>query len=144
MPYSWPEHTPEERFFVHNEILIPKSLGDLRYENFSAYVNGIDQTESIFNVDFALEDYLQVHIVTMWDQFDYLSEKLEDKNGNRPSVLEYLFVPTDPDAPFSSITHGGRYRINLDWEPQEIVAGSETKFSIEILDIYTKNKNSWR
>jgi hypothetical protein len=49
MPYSWPEHTPEERFFVHNEILIPKSLGDLRYENFSAYVNGIDQTESIFN-----------------------------------------------------------------------------------------------
>jgi hypothetical protein len=76
----------------------------------------------------------------MWDQFDYLSEKLEDKNGNRPSVLEYLFVPTDPDAPFSSITHGGRYRINLDWEPQEIVAGSETKFSIEILDIYTKNK----
>ena len=140
MPYSWPEHTPEERFFVHNEILIPKSLGDLRYENFSAYVNGIDQTESIFNVDFALENYLQVHIVTMWDQFDYLSEKLEDENGNRPSVLEYLFVPTDPDAPFSSVTHGGRYRINLDWEPQEIVAGSETKFSIEILDIYTKNK----
>ena len=60
----------------------------------------------------------------MWDQFDYLSEKLEDENGNHPSVLEYLFVPTDPDAPFSSITHGGRYRINLDWEPQEIVAGS--------------------
>ena len=140
MPYSWPEHTPDERFFVHNEILIPKSLGDLRYENFSAYVNGIDQTESIFNVDFALEKYLQVHIVTMWDQFDNLSEALEDENGNRPSVLEYLFVPTDPDAPFSSITHGGRYRINLEWEPQEIVAGSETKFSIEILDIYTKNK----
>ena len=140
MPYSWPEHTPEKRFFVHNEILIPKSFGDLRYENFSAYVNGIDQTESVFNVDFTSEKHLQVHLVTMWDQFDYLSEKLEDENGDRPSVLEYLFVPTDPDAPFSSITHGGRYRINLSWEPQEIVAGSETKFSIEILDIYTKDK----
>jgi hypothetical protein len=140
MPYSWPEHTKEDRFFVHNEILIPKSFGDLRYENFSAYVNGIDQTESIFNVDFALEKDLQVHLVTQWDEFNELSEKLEDENGNRPSVLEYLFVPTDPDAPFSSLTHGGRYRINLDWEPSEIIAGSETKFSIEILDIYTKDK----
>jgi hypothetical protein len=140
MPYSWPEHAKEDRFFVHNEILIPKSFGDLRYENFSAYVNGIDQTESIFNVDFALEKELQVHLVTQWDEFNELSEKLEDENGNLPSVLEYLFVPTDPDAPFSSLTHGGRYRINLDWEPQEIVAGSETKFSIEILDIYTKDK----
>jgi hypothetical protein len=140
MPYSWPEHTEEDRFFVHNEILIPKSFGDLRYENFSAYVNGIDQTESVFNVDFALEKALQVHLVTKWEQFNELSEKLEDENGYKPSVLEYLFVPTDPDAPFSSVTHGGRYRINLIWEPEEIVAGSETKFFIEILDIYTKNK----
>ena len=140
MPYSWPEHTKEDKFFVHNEILIPKSFGDLRYENFSAYVNGIDQTESVFNVDFALEKALQVHLVTKLEQFNELSEKLEDKNGNRPSVLEYLFVPTDPDAPFSSLTHGGRYRINLNWEPEEMVSGSETKFFIEILDIYTKDK----
>jgi hypothetical protein len=140
MPYSWPEHTKEDRFFVHNEILIPKSYGDLRYENFSAYVNGIDQTESVFNVDFTSEKHLQVHLVTMWEQFNYLSEKLSDENGFRPSVLEYLFVPTDPDAPFSSLTHGGRYRINLSWEPEEIVSGSETKFLIEILDIYTKDK----
>lgn len=140
MPYSWPEHTKEDRFFVHNEILIPKSFGDLRYENFSAYVNGIDQTESIFNVDFALEKDLQVHLVTNWKEFSELSEQLEDENGNHPSVLEYLFVPTDPDAPFSSLTHGGRYRINLIWEPQEIVSGSQTKFFIEILDIYTKDK----
>jgi hypothetical protein len=140
MPYSWPEHTKDDQFFVHNEILIPKSFGDLRYENFSAYINGIDQTESIFNVDFALEKDLQVHLVTKYEQFEELSEKLKDENGNRPSVLEYLFVPTDPDAPFSSLTHGGRYRINLDWEPEKIVAGSETKFHVEILDIYTKDK----
>ena len=140
MPYSWPEHTKEDKFFVHNEILIPKSFGDLRYENFSAYVNGIDQTESVFNVDFALEKALQVHLVTQWEQFNELSEKLEDENGNRPSVLEYLFVPTDPDAPFSSVTHGGRYRINLSWEPEEITSGAETTFLIELLDIYTKDK----
>ena len=140
MPYSWPEHTQEDRFFVHNEILIPKSFGDLRYENFSAYVNGVGQTDSIYNVDFALEKDLQVHLVTDWEKFNELSEKLEDEKGNLPSVLEYLFVPTDIDAPFSSLTHGGRYQINLSWEPQEIVAGSETKFLIEILDIYTKDK----
>jgi hypothetical protein len=140
MPYSWPEHTKEDRFFVHNEILIPRTFGDLRYENFSAYISGIDQTESVFNVDFTSEKYLQVHLVTMWEQFNELSEKLEDENGNRPSVLEYLFVPTDPDAPFSSLTSGGRYRINLSWEPEKIVSGSETKFFIEILDIYTKDK----
>ena len=139
MPYSWPEHTKEDRFFVHQEILIPKSFGDLRYENFTAFVNGIDQTESVFYVDFTSEKYLQVHIVTKWEQFNELSEKLQDDDGNRPEVLEYLFFPTDPDAPFSSVTHGGRYRINLSWEP-EMVSGSETKFFIEILDIYTKNK----
>jgi len=139
MPYSWPEHTKEDRFFVHQEILIPKSFGDLRYENFTAFVNGIDQTESVFYVDFTSEKYLQVHIVTKWEQFEELSEKLKDDDGNRPEVLEYLFFPTDPDAPFSSVTHGGRYRINLSWEP-EMVSGSETKFFIEILDIYTKNK----
>ena len=139
MPYSWPEHTKEDRFFVHQEILIPKSFGDLRYENFTAYVNGIDQTESVFYVDFTSEKYLQVHIVTFWEQFNELSEKLKDDDGNRPEVLEYLFFPTDPDAPFSSLTLGGRYRINLSWEP-EMVSGSETKFFIEILDIYTKNK----
>jgi len=49
-------------------------------------------------------------------------------------------VPTDPDAPFSSLTHGGRYRINLSWEPKEITSGSETTFFIELLDIYTKDK----
>ena len=141
MPYSWPEHTKEDRFFVHQEILIPKSFGDLRYENFTAFVNGIDQTESVFYVDFTSEKYLQVHIVTKWDQFEELSEKLQDDDGNRPEVLEYLFFPTDPDAPFSSVTHGGRYRINLSWEPEKIVSGTETKFFIEILDIYTKNKS---
>lgn len=140
MPYSWPEHSSEDKFFIHNEILIPKSFGDLRYENFSAYINGIDQTESIYNVDFVLEKNLQVHLVTQLDDLDELSSKLEDENGNLPSVLEYLFVPTDPDAPFSSLTHGGRYRINLDWEPQEIIAGTQTKLFIEILDIYTKDK----
>ncbi len=139
MPYSWPEHTKEDRFFVHQEILIPKSFGDLRYENFTAFVNGIDQTESVFYVDFTSEKYLQVHIVTFWEQFNELSEKLKDDEGNRPEVLEYLFFPTDPDAPFSSLTSGGRYRINLSWEP-EMVSGSETKFFIEILDIYTKDK----
>jgi hypothetical protein len=141
MPYSWPEHTKEDRFFVHQEILIPKSFGDLRYENFTAFVNGIDQTESVFYVDFTSEKYLQVHIVTKWEQFNELSEKLKDDDGNRPEVLEYLFFPTDPDAPFSSVTHGGRYRINLSWEPEKIVSGTETKFFIEILDIYTKNKS---
>ena len=140
MPYLWPEHDKEDRFFVHNEILIPKSFGDLRYENFSAYVNGIDQTSSVFNVDFALEKNLQVHLVTDWEKFNELSEKLKDENGYRPSVLEYLFVPTDTDAPFSSVTNGGRYRINLSWEPKEMISGTETKFFIEILDIYTKDK----
>lgn len=140
MPYSWPEHAKEDRFFVHNEILIPKSFGDLRYENFSAYVNGIDQTESVFNVDFALEENLQVHLVTDWEKFNELSEKLKDEDGYLPSVLEYLFVPTDPDAPFSSVTNGGRYRINFSWEPAELVSGTKTKFLIEILDIYTKDK----
>jgi hypothetical protein len=140
MPYSWPEHKKDEQFFVHNEILIPRTHGDLRYENFSAYVNGIDQTESVFNVDFALEEYLQVHLVTDLEQFNELSETLEDENGTIPSVLEYLFVPTDPDAPFSSLTNGGRYRINLSWEPEQMVSGSHTKFSIEILDIFTRDK----
>jgi len=140
MPYSWPEHAKEDRFFVHNEILIPKSFGDLRYENFSAYVNGIDQTESVFNVDFALEKNLQVHLVTDWEKFNELSEKLKDDDGYLPSVLEYLFVPTDPDAPFSSVTNGGRYRINFSWEPEDLISGSKTKFLIEILDIYTKDK----
>lgn len=140
MPYSWPEHEKEDQFFVHNEILIPRAFGDLRYENFSAYINGIDQTQSVFNVDFALEDEIQIHIVTDWEKLDELSEKLKDEKGNRPSVLEYLFVPTDTDAPYSSVTNGGRYRINLDWEPEQLVSGSKTKFSIEILDIFTKDK----
>ena len=140
MPYSWPEHTKEDKFFVHNEILIPRGIGDLRYENFLAYANGVDQTDRIFSVDFALEKHLQVHLMTDWEQFNELTEKLQDENGNRPPVLEYLFVPADTDAPFSSLTHGGRYRINLSWEPEEIVSGSETKFLIEILDIYTKDK----
>lgn len=140
MPYSWPEHAKEDKFFVHNEILIPKSFGDLRYENFSAYVNGVDQTESVFNVDFALEKNLQVHLVTDWKKFHELSEKLKDDDGYLPSVLEYLFVPADPDAPFSSVTNGGRYRINFSWEPTELISGSKTKFLIEILDIYTKDK----
>jgi len=140
MPYSWPEHKEDELFFVHNEILIPRGMGDLRYENFSAYVNGIDQTESVFNVDFAFEAFLQVHIVTKLEQFNDLAEKLVDKKGNKPPVLDYLFVPSDPEAPFSSATQGGRYRINLDWEPKEIFSGSETTFFIELLDIYTKDK----
>ncbi len=140
MPYSWPEHEQEELFFVHNEILIPRGMGDLRYENFSGYINGIDQTESVFNVDFALDEYLQVHLVTNLKQFNELAEKLVDKNGNKPTVLEYLFVPTDPDDPLSSLTNGGRYRINLEWEPKEIISGQKTTFFIEILDIYSRDK----
>lgn len=140
MPYLWPEHKKEDKFFVHNEILIPKSFGDLRFENYSAYINGIDQTDKVFSIDFALGKVLQVHLVTQWEQFEELSEKLKDENGNLPSILEYTFVPTDPDAPFSSVTNGGRYRINLDWEPENIVTGSKTTFSIEILDIFTKNQ----
>ena len=105
MPYFWPEHKQEETFFVHNEILIPRTLGDLRHENFSAYVNGIDQTESIFNVDFAMDENLQVHLVTNLNQFNDLADKLQDENGEKPTLkmLSVWSIPLTYAEKFSCL-----------------------------------------
>ena len=140
MSFDWPSHSTNDLFFIHNEFLIPKTIGDYRVANFSASVNGIDHTESLYSIDHFLDENLRIHLVTDGALLSELSEKFEKLGDSSPENLEFSLKPVNPDGGLSSPSPGGRYTINLTWDPPEIVSSSKTTFSVELLDIYTKDE----
>jgi len=117
---------------MHQEIIIPKTFGDLMVESFSATVNGFQVSESVLTIDdFSPENRL-VHLVL--NQNDLL--KISNTMSGVPNKMDFSIMPSGDNLPLTTMTENAQFKLNLSWEPQNIQSGSTAVFFFEVFDAF--------
>ena len=132
VPFDWSKKNIEQISVMHQELIIPKTFGDLMVKSFSANINGLSIGDSVITIDDFSDENRIIHLVLSQNELLQLSEKLQ----NQSNKIEFAVMPTKKNLPLSTITENGQFRINLSWEPQNIQSGSKTKFLFDIMDIF--------
>lgn len=135
MPFEWSESNINQTSVVHEEIVIPKKFGDLLVSGFNIYINGVQLSEDVVNIDDFSADDRTVHFII------YKKELLNVfENNTHPNIMNFAIKPDRDDIHLSSITDNGQFRILTTWEPQEIRSDSAIKIFFDITDVFLKNK----
>jgi len=132
MPFDWSEENILVTSTMHQEIIIPKTFGDLMVESFSATVNGFQVSESVLTIDdFSPENRL-VHLVL--NQNDLL--KISNTMSGVPNKMDFSIMPSGDNLPLTTMTENAQFKLNLSWEPQNIQSGSTAVFFFEVFDAF--------
>jgi hypothetical protein len=136
MPFDWSEKNILVTSTMHQEIIIPKTFGDLMVKSFSADVNGVQIPDSAITIDdFSAENRL-LHLIL--NQNDIL--KISKKIGDLANTMDFSIMPSADNLPLTTMTENAQFKLNLSWEPQNIESGSTVTFVFEILDAFFLNK----
>ena len=132
MPFDWSEENILVTSTMHQEIIIPKTFGDLMVESFSARVNGFDVQESALTIDDFSPINRLVHLVL--NQNDLL--EISNSIDGFPNKMDFTIIPSADNLPLTTMTENAQYKLNLSWEPQNIESGSTAVFFFEVLDAF--------
>ena len=132
MPFDWSEENILVTSTMHQEIIIPKTFGDLLVKSFSANVNGFQVQESVLTIDDFSPQNRLVHLVL--NQNDLL--KISKAMDGFPNKMDFSIMPSGDNLPLTTMTENAQYKLNLSWEPQNIQSGSTATFFFEILDAF--------
>ena len=132
MPFDWSEENILVTPTMHQEIIIPKTFGDLMVENFSANVNGFQVQESVLTIDDFSPQNRLVHLVLNQNNLLKISKTV----GGFPNKMDFSIMPSGDNLPLTTMTENAQFRLNLSWEPQNMKSGSTATFFFEILDSF--------
>ncbi len=132
MPFDWSEENILVTSTMHQEIIIPKTFGDLMAESFSANVNGFQVQESVLTIDDFSPQNRLVHLVL--NQNDLL--KISKTVSGFPNKMDFSIMPSGDNLPLTTMTENAQFRLNLSWEPQNIKSSSTATFFFEVLDVF--------
>jgi len=132
MPFDWSVKNIEQTLVVHQELIIPKTFGDLMMESVSVNVNGVQMPENLVTIDDFSNKNRIVHFVMGQNDLLNISKNLQNINDK----IIFGFSPTQNDLPLSNVTGNGQYKINLSWQPQNVQSGSWTTFMVDVTDVF--------
>ena len=135
MPFLWTVDNINQTSVVHEEIIISKTFGDLMVESISAYVNGVKMPDHVITLDGFSEFNRIIHVVVNQNDLFNLYNNLES-----PTNMDFMIKPTSDNLPLQTITGNGQFKIKLDWEPQDVKAGSNLKLYFDTMDVFFKDK----
>jgi len=127
---------------MHQEIIIPKTFGDLMVESFSATVNGYQVQQSVLTIDDFSPQNRLVHLVLNQNDLLGISKKITRGSFEAvgvaliPRDMDFSIMPSADNLPLTTMTENAQYKLNLSWEPQSIKSGSLTTFYYEIMDAF--------
>lgn len=135
MPFEWSYANINQTSVVHEELIIPKTFGDLLVSGFTMYVNGVKLSDDVATIDDFFADGRIVHFII------YQKELLKVlENGSNENGMNFVIKP-DRDYPhMSSVTENGQFRILVSWEPENLKSNSNAKIFFDITDVFLKNK----
>ncbi len=136
MPFDWAKENIEQTSVMHQEVIVPKTFGDLMVKSLSATINDLPIANNVITIDDFSYEYRIVHLVISQNELLQISEKLQNPNNK----IEFVIMPTRDNLPLSTVTGNGQFRIDLSWEPQNIESGSKTLFMFDIMDIFLIDK----
>jgi len=132
MQFDWSEKNILSTSVIHQEIIIPKTFGDLMVQSLSATVNGFQVSDSVITIDDFSAQNRVAHLVL--NQNDIL--EILKKAGGLANKMDFSIMPSTDNLPLTTMTENAQFKINLSWEPQSIKSGSSTTFYYEILDAF--------
>ena len=133
-PFKWNQETIDQTTVIHEEVLVPKTFGDLLVSKYVATLNGIDLPESMINIDdFAADDRL-IHIIVSQKELQEIFS-----NNKFSDDLVTIVLKPESDLPLSGVTENGQFKINLWWE-NEIKSNSNIRLNYNILDTFLKDR----
>ena len=132
MPFDWSEENILVTSTMHQEIIIPKTFGDLMVESFSTNVNGFQMQESVLTIDDFSPQNRLVHLVLSQNDLLKISKAID----GFPNKMDFSIMPSADNLPLTTMTENAQFKLNLSWEPQNIESGSTAVFFFEVLDVF--------
>jgi len=132
MPFDWSEKNILVTSVMHQEIIIPKTFGDLMVESFSVNVNGFQVPDGVITIDDFSAENRVIHLVLNQNDILELSKKID----GFPNKMDFSIMPSADNLPLTTMTENAQFKINLSWKPQNIKSGSTTTFYYEIFDAF--------
>jgi hypothetical protein len=135
MPFDWNESNINQTSVVHEELVIPKTFGDLLVSGFIMYINGIPLSEDVVTIDDFFSDERIVHFIIYQRELMNVFE-----NGSNQNGMDFVIKPNRDYAHLSSVTENGQFRILTWWEPENLKSNSDVKIIFDVTDIFLKNR----
>ena len=133
-PFKWNQNTIDQTTVIHEEVLVPKTFGDLLVSKYVATLNGVNLPESMINIDdFSSNDRI-VHVVVSQKE---LQEIFSNNEFSENKIT--MTVKPEKDLPLSGVTENGQFKVNL-WWTKELRSGEYTVIRYDILDTFLKDK----
>jgi hypothetical protein len=130
MPFNWSEKNILVTSVMHQEIIIPKTFGDLMVSSFSVNVNGFKVPDGVITIDDFSAENRVIHIVLNQNDILELSKKIEGFHNN----MHFSIMPSADNLSLTTMTENAQFKLNLKWEPQSMKSGSTATFYLQILD----------
>jgi len=132
MPFDWSEKNILVTSVMHQEIIIPKSFGDLMVKSLSVEVNGVQVADSAITIDdFSVQNRV-VHLIL--NQNDII--EILKKTGGLANKMDFSIMPSADNLPLTTMTENAQFKLNLSWDPQNIESDSTVMFFFDILDAF--------
>ncbi len=135
MPFEWSLDNVNQTSVVHEELVIPKTFGDLLVSGFSMYVNGIKLSDDIVTIDDFFSEKRVVHFIISQKELQNIYNNQSPQNG-----MNFLIKPNSDDIKLSSVTSNGQFRIFVTWEPQNLQSNSKATIYFDVIDVFLKNR----
>lgn len=135
MPFEWSYTNINQTSVVHEELVIPKTFGDLLVSGFTVFINGVQLSEDVATIDDFFADGRIVHFII------YQKELLNVlENGSNENGMNFVITPNRDYPHLSSVTENGQFRILVSWEPEYLKSNSDAKIIFDVTDVFLKNK----
>lgn len=137
MPFDWSQQNINQITVVHQEIRIPRTLGDFVVTKYDTYVNNIKIPDKLVSIDdYSMDAYRIVHLILYKSNVQTL---LSDQRNPGKEMIFSLRPSDETNLPLIQFTRNAQYKIALSWYPVKILAGSTTQFNFRVLDPHTTN-----
>ena len=135
MPFEWSQSNINQTSVVHQELVIPKKFGDLLVSGFTMYVNGVQLSQDIVNIDDFFADDRIVHFIIYQKELQKVFDNDSNQNG-----MDFVIRPDRDYAHLSAVTDNGQFRILVSSDPEDLKSDSNAKILFDVTDIFLKNK----
>ena len=135
MPFEWDVDNINQTSVVHEELVIPKTFGDLLVSGFSIHVNDVKLSDNIVTIDDFFSEGRIVHFIINQNELWNIYNQTENQDG-----MEFLIKPNSDDYQLSSVTDNGQFRVLVSSEPKNLKSNSIAKIKFNIMDVFLKNR----
>ncbi|MEJ2259754.1 MAG: peptidase, partial [Nitrosopumilaceae archaeon] len=135
MSFDWSVDNINQTSVVHEELVIPKTFGDLLVSGFSMYVNDIKLSDNIVTIDDFFSEGRIVHFIINQNELWKIYEEDENQEG-----MKFLGKPNSDETQLSSVTDNGQFRVLVSTEPENLKSNSPAKIKFNIMDVFLKNR----